>query len=476
MTETTLLDVNLIRTDGGTQSRAALDKATVSEYKDAMVDGAEFPPVIVYYDGADYWLADGFHRVAAAADAEFLQIDAEIRQGTQRDAVLHSVGANATHGLRRTNADKRRAIETLLRDSEWAQWSNREIARRSGVNDKTVASVRSALSAEFPQIDQPDSITVSRGGVTFQQKVNRSLRKGDRVSFPDGRRGIVQSIYDNGIFAAVLVDGKEENTLTTNLTKVVPVKLPFGEGETLIFGGKVVVANEINEAENYVTFLGDENLTVSLEAAMNARPINSDVIEFNPDDQWDNLPEDDAQPVSEVSNCAFKFEDIVILQNYKGGQHDFDGLVAIITDVNEAFQEASVITLEEHHQLTPKFWQMVSANKDYADVWRDKFLYGLEHNPMHKNRLPEEWHQYLPTEPINESASGEIPHAATPEPSRLEIKASVISKKHKLFGTASVGLDHDLPLEVQDYLDKYDLRRVSSVRLVLEVIETEVQP
>lgn len=32
----------------------------------------------------------------------------EVLRGTKRDAILYSVGANSTHGLRRTNADKRR--------------------------------------------------------------------------------------------------------------------------------------------------------------------------------------------------------------------------------------------------------------------------------------------------------------------------------------------------------------------------------
>ena len=31
-----------------------------------MVEGAEFPPLIVFFDGATYWLADGFHRYYGA--------------------------------------------------------------------------------------------------------------------------------------------------------------------------------------------------------------------------------------------------------------------------------------------------------------------------------------------------------------------------------------------------------------------------
>ena len=69
-------------------------------------------------------------------------IPCEIRAGTRRDALLYSVGVNATHGLRRTNEDKRRSVLTLLQDDEWSGWSDREIARRCGVSDKTVAKIK----------------------------------------------------------------------------------------------------------------------------------------------------------------------------------------------------------------------------------------------------------------------------------------------------------------------------------------------
>jgi hypothetical protein len=38
----------------------------------------------------------------------------------ERDAILFSVSANGTHGQRRTNEDKRRAVLCLLNDPEWA--------------------------------------------------------------------------------------------------------------------------------------------------------------------------------------------------------------------------------------------------------------------------------------------------------------------------------------------------------------------
>lgn len=107
-----------------------LDGAVIAEYAEAMEDGKQFPPVTVFYDGSSYWLADGFHRVNAALQVGRGYVEAQIITGTQRDAVLYSVGANAAHGLRRSNADKRRAVERLLRDDEWAKWSDSEIARR----------------------------------------------------------------------------------------------------------------------------------------------------------------------------------------------------------------------------------------------------------------------------------------------------------------------------------------------------------
>jgi hypothetical protein len=57
------IPIELIRLDGGTQIRACSTFQTkVEDYAIAMTQDADFPPLTVFWDGADYWLADGFHR------------------------------------------------------------------------------------------------------------------------------------------------------------------------------------------------------------------------------------------------------------------------------------------------------------------------------------------------------------------------------------------------------------------------------
>ena len=78
----TVLSIASIRRDGGTQPRATTHMDWIEEYAADMLAGAVFPPVVVYFDGTAYWLADGFHRVAAVEAAGFIDINADIRQGT----------------------------------------------------------------------------------------------------------------------------------------------------------------------------------------------------------------------------------------------------------------------------------------------------------------------------------------------------------------------------------------------------------
>ncbi len=145
------LSLSQIRRDGGTQSRAAIHQTTVDEYAEDYKNGANFPPITVFYDGEILWLADGFHREKAALKAGLTEIAAIVKQGTRRDAVLYSVGANAKHGLRRSNADKRRAVMTLLEDGEWSQLSNNAIAKKCGVSLDLVNRLRRSLNESLSE-------------------------------------------------------------------------------------------------------------------------------------------------------------------------------------------------------------------------------------------------------------------------------------------------------------------------------------
>jgi ParB-like nuclease domain len=145
----TVIEVAHIK-DGGAQMRVEMRPETVLEYADEMLNGASFPAIVVYFDGADYWLADGYHRLEAARKIKRETIEADVRDGTARDAILFGIGANASHGLRRTQVDKRRAVERLVTDPEWARWSDRKIAEVAKVDHKTVAKIRRELSGEIP--------------------------------------------------------------------------------------------------------------------------------------------------------------------------------------------------------------------------------------------------------------------------------------------------------------------------------------
>jgi ParB-like chromosome segregation protein Spo0J len=156
-----MLRIDSIRIDGGTQSRAALNDEAVADYAAIVRDGADFPPIVVFHDGKHYWLADGFHRWHAYRTAGATEIAADVREGTKRDAVLFSVGANTDHGLRRTNADKRSAVMVLLNDEEWSKKPETWIAETAGVSRTLVRAILSEKQ------DRPVDREVTRRGRTY---------------------------------------------------------------------------------------------------------------------------------------------------------------------------------------------------------------------------------------------------------------------------------------------------------------------
>ncbi len=140
------IQLTKLRLDGGTQPRVKIDLDVVRDYAERSKAGDDFPPVDVFHDGAEYWLAEGFHRYHAQKENGGKTISCRIRKGTVRDAVLFSCGVNSHHGLRRTTADKQKAVRTLLCDAEWSKNSDRWIADACGVGADMVGTARRQLS------------------------------------------------------------------------------------------------------------------------------------------------------------------------------------------------------------------------------------------------------------------------------------------------------------------------------------------
>ena len=143
------MNINLdkLTIDAGTQARAKIDQELVAEYTDLLKNGTVFDPVTLFYDGAQYFLADGFHRYFANRKAGSPNINAKVIEGTLRDAILFSFSANSKHGRRPNAADRRKAVTTMLNDIEWQEFSDREIARICDVSHTLVNTIRKELNA-----------------------------------------------------------------------------------------------------------------------------------------------------------------------------------------------------------------------------------------------------------------------------------------------------------------------------------------
>lgn len=144
--KTKSLPLSAIHADAGLNPREKINFETVSEYSDAMRSGATFPPLVVFFDGKIYWLADGFHRLESAKHTKRAKIDCDVRIGERSDALHFALSANVAHGLRRTNADKRRSAELAL--AAWSEKSDRAIADICAVSFALVADVRRASQVQ----------------------------------------------------------------------------------------------------------------------------------------------------------------------------------------------------------------------------------------------------------------------------------------------------------------------------------------
>jgi hypothetical protein len=156
-----------IRLDGGTQPRKEIDEPLVQHYTETLLEGKDkFPPIDLWFDGKWYWPSDGFHRFHAHKRAGFKDIEANVNQGTKRDAFLACLKANGKHGKPRTPDERRYVVQMALEDIELGEKTDVEIAVICDVSSMTVGRVRKALGLEkAARIDKNGrKVDVSKSG------------------------------------------------------------------------------------------------------------------------------------------------------------------------------------------------------------------------------------------------------------------------------------------------------------------------
>jgi coenzyme F420-reducing hydrogenase delta subunit len=179
-----IVSLKKIRIDCGTQSRKEIDQPTVDEYCEAMLEGCEFPPVRIFHDGVNYYLADGFHRFHAAQKAKRNGIEAEVTAGTLSEAILYAVGANDKHGKPRTIEDKKNSVKIMLDNFEWSSWSTSEIAKQCKVSHQFVANLRKGKEPEVVKYKD-------KGGEVRERK--RSTKKEKKTTKKENNQPNVDS-------------------------------------------------------------------------------------------------------------------------------------------------------------------------------------------------------------------------------------------------------------------------------------------
>ncbi len=126
------------------QPRENINQETVEAYANTF---SQLPPVVVFrIDGkAGWYLADGWHRFAAARELGLAEIEVINHMGTWDEAREYSFDANRKHGLALSLKDRKKGAGTKL--ILHTERSNSWIAEECGLSDVTINNIREGLES-----------------------------------------------------------------------------------------------------------------------------------------------------------------------------------------------------------------------------------------------------------------------------------------------------------------------------------------
>jgi len=165
-------------------------------------------PIVVYDIKGELYCVEGFTRGEAAHKARWDEVYVEIHKGTEQKAMIAALGANATHGKARTNADKRNAVLRALEELTAAKWTPPKIAQVCNVSDQFVrnmikrrekgqtskAGVESALAPQ-PEAETSSPATKADKKPTAAQKANTASVSNGSVDPQEMRKQRASNAY-----------------------------------------------------------------------------------------------------------------------------------------------------------------------------------------------------------------------------------------------------------------------------------------
>lgn len=130
--------------DGDSPRLSGVNHAHVARLTEC---GAPLPPILVHRETMR--VIDGMHRLHVARQNKRELIEVIFFEGTEEEAFIYAVELNVKHGLPLSLNDRKAAALRIL--MKMADLSDRTVASKTGLSDKTVATIRRRLGAEIPQ-------------------------------------------------------------------------------------------------------------------------------------------------------------------------------------------------------------------------------------------------------------------------------------------------------------------------------------
>jgi len=255
MATTKLVTLESIDFPGSPHVRAQKpDPEIVAHYAQCYADKKPMPPVVVFYDPElkKFYLADGLHRCAAHEQLKRTAVMANVIEGPYMEALRYALTANANHGVRRSNADKRKCIAQALK--QWPEVANMQIARLADVDDKTVASVRSEMEESGKLKASDTRVTTDGKTIPATKEVRKS---GPTIDVEE----IVKDALGNVIPDGVIGYWKR--------TPEVRDRIDMFREMLSVFRQIVKVEDPMYGEVNFTGVMGDmERIIVSLETAI----------------------------------------------------------------------------------------------------------------------------------------------------------------------------------------------------------------